>query len=402
MQGEFRDLYAKLSRIEPETVVRIEPGRLVTLSADGMQLAEFVRSLSDQTGVSVVVSDRLDDKRVTLDVKQVEIGMVLDMLARRMGVQVSRNGDVFFIGELRPEDRGVLVHKVRRLTRDEIVQIASVYSSDTGRLHVTDDGLLIVGDRVAVLDRIREMVERVEAVPVDTWVFQLHMVSMRRDDMSEFGFDVLPAADVALTFARAAGGDLTSTATAAASLQAILRADRERSSVDIVAEPMLLVAEGQTGSFIDGENVPVPRRSVSDQGTVTTVGFDFFQTGLEVEVIPRELAYDRGRFDIRVSIADITGFVNDAPIVNRQQLDIVLTAASGGVYLIGSLDRGKRFNATTTAFQTVKKQDSESSVVQVWLRAYRIDGGGGIARRSEAETGDPSRVLAEALPGGSP
>src|SRR5690606_11279227 len=55
--------------------------------------------------------------------------------------------------------------------------------------------------------------------------------------------------------------------------------DIRSSQTSVEAWPLFLLADGETANFRNGENVPIPRRSTSPEGTSITEGYDFLQTG---------------------------------------------------------------------------------------------------------------------------
>src|ERR1700736_6621481 len=102
---QFRQVYQALA----ETVSKPEPTKdtsiKLSLAVQDMPLTTFARWLANQSGVSVVVQASLDSSPVSIDVQGQSVEQVLAAVARRLNVAVSRLGSVYFIGELRPEDK---------------------------------------------------------------------------------------------------------------------------------------------------------------------------------------------------------------------------------------------------------------------------------------------------------
>ena len=92
--------------------------------------------------------------------------------------------------------------------------------------------------------------------------------------------------------------------------------------------------------FKNGDDIPVPKKTVSGYGVVQTTGFDTIKAGLQVEVTVREETAARCQAEIVVDLSQVTGQVEDVPIVNRQRLEINASLLSGGVYRLGSLQEG--------------------------------------------------------------
>lgn len=373
----FDEQYRALDRVLESSSSSQRREKTVTVSVDGMPLQPFLRWLTNEAGVSVVASESLDGHLISIEVQDAAVSDVLALVSRRLGVQLTTKGGAFFLGDLRPEDRGVLVRKVRRLTGQDLAWAVETLLSEFGRSRAYPDGLVVVSDRVEVLGRVSELLDSVEAAPSDTWVVQLFLIQSNEGDEGEFGVDVRPVADLSASFLAASSlGDVQSAGSVAGSLSALLRASRTQTGLEVIADPLLLILDGSSGEFADGQRVPIARRSVSDQGTVTVSGFDFVQTGLQVKVNLREVGLNAARLGIDVELSDIVGFVADeAPITSRRALQCELVARSSGVYLVGSLRRDESRSTVDGIAGLVSAWDRDRSSVQVWLKAFRISGG---------------------------
>lgn len=342
-----------------------------------MPLIQFVRQLSNQTGVSIVVEARLDQQSVTADFRGETVDQILDVVSRRLGVEVTRLGQVYYLGTLKREDLGVLVRRVRRLTADELSECVRVLQSDKGSLAAFDDGLLVIGDRVEVLARIDDLLSQVEAADSATWVLQLYLVSLEDAALRDLGFDARPSLDVAATFASASMGVTPGAASALAlsgGLNSVLTAASTNSNAHLVAEPLFLLLDGSKSEFSRGDVVPVPQRAISEQGTVTTTGFTNMKTGLVCAVELREMRAATARLTVDVSMSDIVRFVEFAPVTREDRFTTSAEVQSGGVYLLGSLVRQADQSQILGALQIRNTQNRTDTVMQVWARAYRVGG----------------------------
>lgn len=383
----FPTLY---ERLVESLVVEEEPEPVLarlSLSAQDMPFSTFARVVSDRTGVSIVADASLDERPVTIDVVDEDVASVLGVVARRVGVQVTRSGTLFFLGDLRPEDRGVFVRKVDRLARDELTAAISVLLSENGRVATYPDGLVVVGDRVEVIGRVREMLDAIEAAPADSWVVQLHLIAMRSTDAVRFGFDVQPSAEIAATFAQVSGGNNNEgRLSVTAAFDAVLQAEATVETVRVLTDPMFVLLDGETARFADGDRVPIITPNFQE-GVQVGESVEFLQTGIEVNVAVRDLGTSRALLDLDVSVSDVVGFVGNQPVVNEQAFDTRASVASSGVYLLGSLRRGTTTNATRGPLQVDYERSEADQLVQVWARTYRI------------ATPRPSHIQAEASAG---
>jgi type II secretory pathway component GspD/PulD (secretin) len=361
----------------PENLSGVAPvaEQRITLSADQMPVSEFVRTLSDQAGVSVIVESGLESKTITMEVRDQPISDVLNFVARRFGVNVRNQGKLYYIGALQPDDRGVLVRRVRRLSKDQLAEVLQVFSGQNGRATQFADGLIVVGDSVEVLGRIDEMINQVEATDTPVWVVQLHLISYSSNAADELGINVEPAAKAGLAFASGSAlGGASASWELATSLDAVLQVAYSRDDVAVTAAPMFIVSDGEKASFVQGDRVPIPRRTVSPEGTVTTSGFDYVQTGVNVELTLRETEPRGARVDVTVNMSDVKRFVEEAPVTGEERFQTGAVVKAGGVYLLGTLVKDRSRGRYSLGWQSQEHGSWEAQVVQVWAQAYRIGG----------------------------
>jgi type II secretory pathway component GspD/PulD (secretin) len=347
----------------------------VTMVAQDMSVGDFMRYVANATGLSVVAEQSLDDKHVTVNVRDVPIDDVLQAVARRLGVQLTKAGSVYYLGVLRAEDRGVLVRRVPRLSSDDLKGAVTTLLSEFGRVSAYPDGLVVVGDRVEVIQRVSEMLDRVEIAGSETWVVQLYVIEKNRSDNSDIGVDIVPAAELAATLATASGRVVQPlTGKATASLEATLRAALSKNRARIVTSPMFLLADGGQTRFTSGKQILVPRRNVSDQGTVTTVGYDTLQAGTSILLHVRELDHVKAAVSLTLTFSTLEGYAADgvAPIINPTGLDCTVNVVAGGVYLAGVFDQVGTTASVSGPLTLGIKTSQETHRFEVWMRVYRV------------------------------
>lgn len=328
-----------------------------------------------QADCSIMMANDLSQRPVTIDVVDQPIDAVLSYLSRQMGADISRTGSLYYIGALKPEDVGVMVHRMRRLSSTEISNAVSVMRSDVGTVHAFPDGLLVVGDRVEVLRRIVEMIDRIEETDSVTWAVQLHLVSLAQNAVKELGLDVVPSLDVGLSYATGPGLPSTGGLSADIGLQSVLRATRENSDNKQLADPFFLVLDGTPAKLRRGTRYPIALRSTSDQGTTTTRDYQFIDVGLSVSVTVRELSAESARLNLEVELSQVESVTPEGvPIHSAESLTAQSDVRSGGVYLLASLDRSEQSQRSARGTGLGGRKQHDQGLLQVWARIYRIGG----------------------------
>lgn len=336
-----------------------------------MPIHLFARQLVDDHGISLVIDESLDARTITLDVVDQPIDLVLSAVSRRLGVDHTVRGSLHHLGAFQPGDRATLIRRVRRLSREDLNNAANVMLSEQGRIASFDDGLLVLSDRPEAITRISTALDQLEQAPADSWIIQLHLVNIRNADLSRFGLDVTPAADLALVYASggiATGFDLS------ASLSALLRAERTIEGLSIITQPTFVISDGTEARLSDGDQIRLVQRAISPEGTVTVIGTETIQTGLDVKVGLRDLGMNRARLDLDFTLSAVVGGTTEAPTINRQGLNITSTLNAGGIYLLGSLQRSSRFSSHLGPLSLDRTRDKTDSTMLLWARLHRIHG----------------------------
>ncbi len=369
----FREIYEEMTT--SELVVTDESGQEATFSyaVDGMPVGPFLQLLTQDTGVSLAWAEKLDSRKVSLQVEEMPVTEILSVVARRLGVELTGRSGLFFLGQVSKEDRAVLVTKVARLNEQELLAAVEVLLSDFGRARVYSDGLVVIADRVEVLQKVSDLLDKVESAPSNSWVVQLHLLEFQGRSERDFGFDTDVSLQLAAGFASdGATGDSFKYDGA---FNAALQAAMSRESVHVVAQPLFFLLDGESASFETGEIFPVPRRSTSPEGTTVTEGFDFIDTGFRTEVAVRELGDSRIRLDVDISLSDVSGFVQDVPIVSRESFKESSVLRSNGTYLLGLLERSSRRSGSDGSFfPTSFERNAMSSRLQIWARCVQVIG----------------------------
>ena len=266
---------------------------------------------------------------------------------------------------------------VRRVTRLDSIQLETAIKTvltDKGQVFVAPDGVIVVTDQFQVLERVESVIDGIEKANLVCWVVQLYIVQMSDKDIRDLGIDVTPAASLAYTMAAASKGSSVTLGKVEASFNAMLRAADSYSSNRMMAEPLFSLTDGERASFVRGDTIPVPQRTVSDQGTVSVTGYQQIQTGVTVEVMVREQNPDLVRLEVDLILNDIVELINgESPRTTGETYSCKSLLRSGQVALIGSLERRRKKAVYSQWFKYGKNDEQEQTTVQIWARAYRVD-----------------------------
>lgn len=359
-----------------------EQSPLVTLDVAEMPAGALCRVLAIRYGVSIVLAADLEAVPLTLTLKERSLAETLSTMARKLGVGVSGNQGLYYLGQLRPQDLAVLVRRVRRLSPEECSSVVAVVAGATRTPpFVGVDGLLVLADEFEIVRRVSNMLDQVERAETCTWVVQLYLVDLLDSDLRDFGMNVTPAVEVSAALAGASQGlanpqGILSGLSAGAKLDSVLQAVASLDRNKMVADPLFLLCDGTESSMTRGQSLRVRTQTVTTgTGVATTsAGIQAIQLGLTVKVSPKEISPDALRLKVEVSLQDLVGYVDGLPTTSNQQWGGTADLQSGGTYLLASLRRDAVKKSISSAFRLGSKTTKDGSTLLVWGRAYRVRG----------------------------
>lgn len=368
VKPQFKTIYDKLKNETLNNENIIKESIKLSLSTDGLELNKFLRWISDNGKVSVVAESNLDRKMVVLDVVDQPVSEILGVVARRLGVQVTRSGNLYFLGTLKPEDRGVYVRKVTRLDFDEVYRAVSVLLSEHGRCVTYPDGLCIVGDRVEVINKIDELLTSIQSVPSDSWVVQFYLVSLSDGHQLDLGVDLSGSLDFA--YSLNTGSNLLKSGL----ISSLIKADKTSNYISIIAQPLMIVLDGKSSKFTNGSILRLPQRTVSDQGTVTTTGYETIKIGMDITTFIRDLGSGQATIKFSLAMSQLTNYIDLIPVISSDTFSTEASINSGGLYLLGSLDINHVSSRETSFFNSYKVAEDDKRTIQIYVKAYKIHG----------------------------
>jgi hypothetical protein len=332
--------------------------------AEGMPLKYFVRWLADVSGCSVVTSEEMDERTLTANIQEQNLDTILEFVSRRYSMQVIKTGSMYYVGELRSEDKGVLVRKVTKLTEEGLKQVVGNLLSEYGRCSTFPDGLIVVSDKIKVLNKINEMIDLLESTSEGSWCVQLYLISIRKNAEMKLGYNTTVSQKIVVDSFKSTSSPLV--------LNALLDLSASYDDIEIMAEPLFLLIDGLETKFYSGEEYPVPKKSVSSEGTVQTTGYEFIPVGLTISVSLREVSKTAARLSVNYQMGSVIGFVADVPITEQQTYKTSAICEQSGVYLLGSMDRKDRRKNIKGAIPVHLSTEKKEATIQVWARVFKI------------------------------
>ena len=367
----FRLLYSSSTppKIPVSRSSAAEP--VLTLSAHLMPFSVLSRVISDKFDIGLVFSEQLYNKTITAEFKKTSLSDVLNVVSRQLDVDTVHVGNTYYIGKLRSQDRGVLVRKVIGFGNDDLLKACQGVISDQGKVAVIGSGVVAASDIESCIVRLVELLDYLDNLDQPVWIVQLAFLTINRDILLEGGLKVTTSGTVSYN---ATDNEFK---LKDINIDGIINSAMSSSFADVHSSPMLLVREGSSSVWKFGRRVPVPKKTTSSYGVVTTTGFDYIDVGFNVTAkVSRSRA--GGLLELEISKSDIESYVETAPVTTQNSYTFTVDMVPLAPYLLGELQNFKDLNSQSDILNFGKQRGK--SVVQVWGQIYRISASGTSAK----------------------
>ena len=140
----------------------------------------------------------------------------------------------------------------------------------------------------------------------------------------------------------------------------------------------LFLVEGETASATQGDRIPLPRRAVSPEGVVTIIGFEYVQSGFQLQARAVSLPDTSIRLDLEPTLSEVGGLVaGENPVLLERSITASVVLRSGECVLIGVFDRVAERSSSqgidpSTLLGSLSTRSSDAAVTLLAVRARRL------------------------------
>jgi type II secretory pathway component GspD/PulD (secretin) len=246
---------------------------------------------------------------------------------------IRRSPDTYLVGK--PESADLVV-RVFTLPDPEQTEAARTAISTIGSEAVQ---VSLVGDRAVVKDTVDGM-RRIELMfnallaAEGQYVVEVQFIELNRGLSRRLGVD-WNLSGVMQFDASLAGKVLDTNAALSTVLQATIEADEEQRYAKLLTSATLHCIEGKDAELQTGTTTPVPLRTISSEGTITTTGYDQIDTGLLLKVGVNREPQGLLRVSVEPELSQVVGEVDGAPIRSRRRLRTAAVIQPGGIIIVG-------------------------------------------------------------------
>ena len=362
---DFTDYYNMLETIKRQNTKGVSEEKY-TFSATEMKFREFAFWFVRKTSKGFVYSNELDEKIISVEFFNATCEEIINAISQRFDVKYELNGNTYFVGSLKDEETSYLVRKINGLKYEDMKTGLETMKTTKSKVYVTQQGILFYSDRASNIKKIETVLSDLENIQINTWVVQFFIIQFVDDKSFNFGMENATSGDISLLLKNFIKPDLNM-GDLAFRMSAVLSGKDTGSKV--ISSPMILATQGTKAIWNDGSEIPVPNKTVSDSGTVTTSGYTRLQTGLQIECTLYETKTG-ALMDLTIEDSSILNYIEYSPVLNKIKLQSQFQLNENSVYLIGELRRKKNSDGLQSLFSW-EKSKSDSRVC-VYTRIYRI------------------------------
>jgi hypothetical protein len=304
----------------------------ISMRFDGLTLREGMTLITDQTGISIVWAEALDEVKLYGSYFDEPLSSVLESVARRVNANVAELGGIYFIGEANKDDTVSSVVRMPPTQKEELVKALESAKSDKGSIAVVGGSLYITD----TLESVRKMLGNVALIRKHSehaYLAEVFFIRVKESDFIKVSGDLkIRQVDV-----------FASTTNLDELFQMFLDASASDSFATVEQRPVLYLSEGREATFEVGSELVREKKAVTEKGIVETTGYEKFNDGMKLNlnlVKVSELHYTVD-FDLEVSTFDAATKNNDTiPALDKSQLILPgLLVSDHQIYYVGSLIR---------------------------------------------------------------
>ena len=362
----FKDYYSSREEIENNKILANDY-RKFTFSANKMPLRDFTLFVSRLANVSIVYNQKLSDSLVSGDFINESVTDILNGVSRSLDVNLIRNGEnLYYIGSIPDDEKACFVCRVYGYKPEDIKKSIETLSGFSGKCNVTNNGVLVVTDKESIISRVYQLVGDFQRFVPDTYILQFYLVTFKDEKSLSMGLDLYSSGELSLLLS---DSSLKFNATNFGwRLNQVLSGKNYGSR--IISSPLMLLVAGVPCVWQNGSSIPVPQKTVSDSGTVTTSGFTNVDVGLKIEVTLREHSANTNLVELKLEDSSVLSYVDYNPVKSQTLYNSSFVLENGRVYLVGELNRTNKGRGINNLI-SFKTENTNERIV-IFAKCYRM------------------------------
>ena len=334
--------------------------RKIIIQFDNVPFGQAMGIISSEYKVPIVWATHLDKEYASGRFDGVPLPAVLDVLARRMRTNVSNVGGVYYLGDIRREDRAFCVVRIPPVETSAILEAIKASSSTDGTVSLVGSCLWIC-DNLESLRKVISAIELLRERNERSYIAEIYFIRVNEDNFVRLSAD-LQIRQI----------DIFSSAFNVSELFSMfVDAEGGTGWARVSQRPVLYLSEGRKVTFTDGRDITREEKVITDRGTVETAGYKTFSDGTRLTMCLNRVSDRSYAVDIDLSVSTFDKSDKSLiPALEKSSIDAKgLLVEDSKVYYIGSLRRDYRGDkGGLFSYNFTKTHD----MITIWLRVREL------------------------------
>lgn len=340
-----------------------------------MPASDVLLDVGAQAGVSILPPPKASTQLITASFLDAPAETVIRHIASSFGLTPLFNQGVVTFGDGASSGTFLLLDPGYESPHD-LVEIIRAVSGDNAVAKV-------VGQRVALVVPAAQ-VERISQLETqlrtgaDSWELTVLVFDASNGFLRDLGLSATASASGTLGI-RSDNDGLGNLepiqARLNAAVNALYTATESSRRASLVTHGTLLIMEGESATLSQGEVIPVPMRTVTDQGTVTVTGFESVRSGFILNAKARRVPTGV-RLDINPTLSSVTGYIEGRPVLAERSMSATVVLDTGDWVIMSGLDlvshSTDRQGMPGVSFLQSTSRRSDRSTLVLAIRAVRV------------------------------
>jgi hypothetical protein len=344
---------------EKNTVTKTDK-RKVTVRFDGVPFGQAMSILTQETNAPIVWSQTLDSTLASGTFNGVSLPAVLEVLSRRSGASVTEIGGVFYLGEIKKEDRAFTVLRLPPVSKTDFLTAVKQSCSIEGAVSVVGSCVWIC-DNIESLRKLVSAVETIRERSERSYVAEIYFIRVNEEHFVQLSANLeFNQIDV-----------FASSFNVEKLFSMFVEGDAATGWSQISQRPVLYLSEGRKVTFSDGKEITRERKTLTENGAVETTGYTKFMDGLQLSLLLNRVSEKSYTVDVDLSVSIFDkADKSTIPATDKSELKAEgLLIQDSQVYYVGSLRRDNRSNkGGLFSFDGNKSHD----MITIWLRIREL------------------------------
>jgi hypothetical protein len=335
-------------------------GHKILIQLDNVPFGQAMSIISSEYRIPIVWSSQLDTEFVSGRFDGGLLPSVLDVLTRRVKANVANVGGIYYLGEIRKEDRAFCVLRIPPVDSSRLLEAVKGAISNDGAVSFVGSCLWIC-DTMESLRKVVSAIEILRERSEHSYVAEIYFIRVNEDHFLKL------SADLQLRHV-----DIFSSAFNVSELFSMfVDANGSTGWAKVSQRPVLYLSEGREFTFNDGKEITQEQKVVTERGVVETSGYQTFSDGTKITMSLHRVSDDSYSVDIDLSVS--TFDKNDKssiPAIEKSSIKTDgLLIRDSQVYYIGSLRRDYRGDkGGLFSYNSSKSHD----MITIWLRVREL------------------------------